>query len=365
MDVVERLFVACGRGLDGGLGGELSALGARVERRLPSGVEVSGPSGLHRTVVLHSRIASAVALELESGPVAEWRAESFWPFLDQGQPWLLEPLGRGAPTREATTRVERLLGRAPQAEAEGAAVLLIHAEGGRISLRIDVAGGALHQRGYREEQGMAPMRETLAAGLLALARHDPGLPLLDPFCGSGTLAIEGAWRALKRAPGLGRRCLFEAFPVHDAAAWAREQAEAQGGVLKALPSPVLLSDVHAGAVGVARRNARRAGLEGLLVPARADALAAPVKPLPLPPGLLVANLPYGKRVGETQDLSPLLASLGRTWRTHAAGWRFALLAPEQTEWERLGIAPLDLHLVDNGGLPCALALGAVPARETT
>jgi putative N6-adenine-specific DNA methylase len=189
----------------------------------------------------------------------------------------------------------------------------------RIASRVN-EGRLLYQRGYREEIGRAPMRETLAAGMLRLAGYTGTDPLWDLMCGSGTLLIEAALIARGIAPGeLGK-------PTRPAAA-----------LLKG-------TDLNAGALGVTRRNARRAGVFDALTLDRAD--ATKVKPTG-PPGLLVANLPYGIRVAKS-DLAALTANL----RTAFRGWRFAFLLQ----------GPLDLdiqqeHALNNGGLRCRLCLG--------
>jgi putative N6-adenine-specific DNA methylase len=189
----------------------------------------------------------------------------------------------------------------------------------RIASRVN-EGRLLYQRGYREELGKAPMRETLAAGMLRLAGYTGDEPLWDPMCGSGTLLIEAAMIATCMLPGeLGK-------PSRKAP-----------GLLKG-------TDLNAGALGVTRRNARRAGVFDALTLERAD--ATKVKPQG-PKGLLVANLPYGKRV-ERLDLAAFTANLKASF----AGWRFALLLQG-----RIDLDVQTEHALNNGGLRCRLCLG--------
>jgi putative N6-adenine-specific DNA methylase len=189
----------------------------------------------------------------------------------------------------------------------------------RIASRVN-EGRLLYQRGYREEIGRAPMRETLAAGMLRLAGYRGDEPLWDLMCGSGTLLIEAAMIATGMAPGeLGK-------PTRKA--------------------PALLkgTDLNAGALGVTRRNARRAGVLDALMLERAD--ATKVKPDGAV-GLLVANLPYGKRVAKT-DLSVFTTNL----RSQFHGWRFAFLLQGALD------LPLQReHALNNGGLRCRLCIG--------
>jgi putative N6-adenine-specific DNA methylase len=189
----------------------------------------------------------------------------------------------------------------------------------RIASRVN-DGRELYRRGYREEIGRAPLRETLAAGVLRLAGYDGTEPLWDPMCGSGTVLIEAALIATGTPPG-------------DLKAHGRAAAALLKG-----------SDLNAGALGVTRRNARRAGLTLELV--RAD--AAEIEPPPGPKGLLVANLPYGKRV-EKGDLTPVLENFA----TRFSGWRFALL----TQGRLPVLTSLQQHELSNGGLRCRLYVG--------
>lgn len=193
----------------------------------------------------------------------------------------------------------------------------------RIELRSRIAsrvgrGRELYQRGYREEIGRAPMRETLAAGVLRLAGYRGDEPLWDPMCGSGTLLIEAALIACGIPPG---------------------DLKAKGHAPKAM---LRGTDLNAGALGVTRRNARRAGVT--LELERAD--AAKIEPRGAP-GLLVANFPYGKRVAKG-DLSAVVANLSRF-----TGWRYAFL----TQGRVGGLAPEQEHAVSNGGLRCQLLVG--------
>jgi putative N6-adenine-specific DNA methylase len=190
----------------------------------------------------------------------------------------------------------------------------------RIASRVN-EGRLLYQRGYREEIGKAPMRETLAAGMLRLAGYSGHEPLWDLMCGSGTLLIEAALIATGTAPGqLGK-------PTRKAAA-----------LLKG-------TDLNAGALGVTRRNARRAGVVDALTLERAD--ATKVKPSGAATGLLVGNLPYGKRV-ERLDLAAFTANLRQSF----GGWRFAFLLQGKIDLEIR-----QEHALNNGGLRCRLCQG--------
>ena len=170
------------------------------------------------------------------------------------------------------------------------------------------------------------------------------------MCGSGTFLVEGVWRAMNRAPGLERPFGFEAFAAHDSAAWAAEKAAARAAER---PSPIVHgSDLNAGALGTARRNARRAGVLESLVLERRD--VAQLQPPEGRVGLVVANPPYGRRVGEVGDLTALYRSLGEVLRTRFTGWRAAVLVPDATLGRALGFPSPERFLLENGGLKVTL-----------
>ncbi len=221
--------------------------------------------------------------------------------------------------------------------------------GGGRKHRVDTTGELLYLRGYRQEIGRAPLRETIAAGMLLLAKWDPSREALwDPMCGSGTLLVEAALIALGRAPGAERHFAFEQHAGFDAKAWAAEPRRA--GVEH---HPLLLgTDLNSGALGTARRNARRAGVLELLTLERADATKLAPRP---GPGLVAANLPYGKRVGVRGELAELYAAFGASLRHAARGWRFAFLLREHAD--ALGLAIDERFAIDNGGLHCTLVVG--------
>jgi len=223
------------------------------------------------------------------------------------------------------------------------------------TLSVDSSGELLYRRGYRQEISRAPMRETLAAGVLLHAGYSGTEPLWDPMCGSGTLVIEAAWIAAHRPPGALRGFAFEAWPWTDREAWRRERARRLAGV-RAAPSSILGSDLHAGSLGTARRNARRAGATDAIAFQHADAtaLVAPAGP----PGLIVSNLPYGKRVGAPGGVDDLLTRFGRSL-LRLAGWRYALLVGEAGDAETLHVSPSKVIPLDNGGLACWLMIGVI------
>jgi putative N6-adenine-specific DNA methylase len=343
---MEDLFVPCTPGLEGALGQELEALGASGHL-VAGGAEVEGPPGTCVRINRWSRIGSRVLLRLGelTHPDAFTRL-SLAPYRAPGQAVWVDAFGEQA-SRWAEG-AQRAWGAAP--ESPDALAIQLRGHGGRCTVSLDTSGLLLHFRGYRQEVGRAPLRETLAAGVLRLCGYDPAVPLWDVMCGSGTILIEAAEQALGLAPGRQRSFAFERFPT--------PLATLPEPALQKIDRPVLLgSDLNAGALGTARRNARRAGVFEALTLERLDATKLVARALP--PGLVLANLPYGKRVGERDELGTLYAALGRSLRTACPGWRFGFLLEQGAE--RLGLPIEQRFEVGNGGLQCEVVTGLVPA----
>jgi putative N6-adenine-specific DNA methylase len=248
------------------------------------------------------------------------------------------------------------------ASAEGAEPLLVVVRGREDSfvVRADASGDLLHRRGHRVDTSSAPLRETLAAALLALARWDPATPLVDPMCGAGTIPIEAALLALGRPPGRDRGFACEGWPGFPAGVAERVRTEALARVRATLPAPILGFDRDALAIAAARRNAARAGLADL-ISLDVAGLGA-VKPPLGPPGLVLVNPPFGKRVGRVAELGPLYASLRRLLEGPLAGWRAGVLVADKRLLGALG-KPTELHRLITGGLAVHLAL-LEPAAPT-
>ncbi len=366
----EQLFVSTLPGLEPALAAEATALGWKP-RGVDGGVELEGPAGLHQEANLRLRCASRVLLRLgsfragDSDTLAERLAA-----LDVSRVWK----GQAAPRLSVSLHRSRVPGpdvvfdaaayawglpsveRAGPLDEEGGGpglTLLVRVEGDGFTVSADTSGEPLHRRGYRQEVSRAPLRETLAAGILRLAGYTGTEPLVDPMCGSGTFLVEGAWMAMRRAPGLLRAFAFETFPTFDAAAWAGRKARAEAESLSAPGAAIHGYDINAGSLGTARRNARRAGVTLALERQDARTLKAPVEG----PGLVVANPPYGKRVGEAEDLPALYRALGNTLRNGFAGWRAAVLVPDDAALVKaLGLPGARSLPVRNGGLRCRLLL---------
>jgi putative N6-adenine-specific DNA methylase len=223
----------------------------------------------------------------------------------------------------------------------------------------NLSGDSLHKRGYRPVQVKSPLNEATAAGLIRMSGWDRASPLVDPMCGSGTLLIEAALLAADRAPGLHRRFAFERWPDFDAASWRALRDEARARAKPTLPFPIEGADRHGGAISIAERSARSAGVEGLVRFSVADAAewvpkrATEPRDGQRPPILVLCNPPYGERIGEGEDLVGSWRALGRFLNECRGGRAFVLSGnPEMLRY--IGRETSRQFSVKNGQLECRL-----------
>jgi putative N6-adenine-specific DNA methylase len=306
----ERIFCACSPGLEPVLAGELAALGLTA-RAVPGGAEAEGEDAA-ALACLASRAADAVLLRLWEGSAREL------------------PAAKRAARRAA-----------------GAAELAVRTSGERATISVDAAGSPLHRRGWRARVGAAPLRETVAAAVLLGCGWEGERPFLDPMCGSGTIAVEAALAAGRRAPGLGRSFAFEGLPGHDAARTARLRARL-AALARPLRVPIVASDRNQGALRIAEKNAAAAGVADAIRFRRED--AAKVAPPP-GPGLCATNPPWGVRLDEgTREAWAALGALLPRLR----GWDVAVLGPDRGLERLLPSPPSSAASLRVGGVACRL-----------
>lgn len=174
-------------------------------------------------------------------------------------------------------------------------------------LFLDTSGSGLHKRGYRANSNAAPLRETLAAALIKLARWRGREPLLDPFCGSGTIAIEAALIAQRRAPGLMRSFDAEKWGCIDASVWRQAREDALSMTDGSARFDIVGSDIDPACVQLSRENARKAGVSGTVFFEQKDAVTRDYSNS----GTLIANPPYGERLLDVQAAEALYTKLGQ------------------------------------------------------
>jgi putative N6-adenine-specific DNA methylase len=364
------LFAIAAPGLEPIVERELRALGVDSVRVDAGGVAFTGGRAAMYRANLHLRTASRVVAR-----VGEFGARGFPELVRQTkrQPWeryldparavqlrvtcrksrlyhsgaVAERVADGIEQRLGITGIEGIKG-SEDDEVHGGQLVIVRMAHDRCLLSVDTSGDLLHRRGYREATAKAPIRETLAAALLLTAEWGVDAPLLDPFCGSGTIAIEGAMLARRIPPGLHRPFAFLEWPDFDGALWRRIHDEATLQILSRAPAPILGSDRDAGAIEAARANAARAGVAGDIEFDR-RALSA-IEP-PKEQGWVCTNPPYGVRVSERAELRNLYAQLGKVLRAKCAGWTVAMFSADPRLERATGLALRPILRTVNGGIP--------------
>ncbi|MFH0900663.1 MAG: hypothetical protein V2A73_08550 [Pseudomonadota bacterium] len=221
-----------------------------------------------------------------------------------------------------------------------------------IVFSVDSSGEPLYRRGYRLETAKAPLRETLAAGVLILAGWEPATPLWDPMCGSGTLVLEAALQSLARAPGACRDFAFCSWPSFNRSRFSTLVANAAQANRTSPAAPLLGSDRNPSAVAIASRNAERLGVHEHVRFSCEDLAHARLPDQPT--GLIVCNAPYGRRIGGS-DIRTTYRSLG-VLASKLPGWRLAVLTSEPRLLGTVGRDELRVHNLVNGGIRVGLHL---------
>ena len=225
-------------------------------------------------------------------------------------------------------------------------------------LMIDTSGVALHKRGYRPEAGAAPLRETLAAALVYTARPREDVLFWDPFCGSGTIAIEAAMLVSGRAPGLGRSFAGEAFANIPKALWEDARAEAQSKIRTDCRFEVYASDIDEDILDLTYENALRAGVEEYIHIFQADARTIKKEDRK---GTVVCNPPYGERMGEREEIERLYQQLGGSFKA-LYPWQIYVLTSSDRFDRLYGQRADKIKKLYNGMLPCYLYQYFKPAE---
>ncbi|MBI5107683.1 MAG: class I SAM-dependent RNA methyltransferase [Rhodocyclales bacterium] len=224
----------------------------------------------------------------------------------------------------------------------------------QATLYLDTSGEPLYLRGHKLAKVGAPLKENLAAGILRLSGWQPGTPLLDPMCGSGTFLLEAAQMALDDAPGLSRKpgdFGFEHLKSFDAGLWRTLQREAAERRREAGALPMFGSDIDGDAVARTRQNLAGAGLDDLVTLQKADLLT---RSAPTPGGVLVANPPYGERLGSEEELAAFYPALGNALKQRFAGWNCWFLSADTRLPKLIRLQASRKIPLFNGPLECRL-----------
>lgn len=366
----ETLFAVVAPGLEHICARELQALGMEQICELPGGVEFRGELRQIYLANLWCRTASRILVRF-----AVFRCRDFPALFNRVAklPWgrFIKP--GAAPQFRVTCHRSRLghTGRIAEVFQQGCAKALgeahedaagfeplvnVRFEDDLCTVSVDSSGELLHRRGYREETAHAPLRETLAAGVLLSLGWDGSVPLYDPMCGSGTFLVEAALIAANRPPGQARSFAFMHWPGYRPGLWQALLTEAARAA-RPIGVDIRGSDRDASAVEAARRNILRSGFPENLCVQQVDLEELQ---LPLEPGWVVTNPPYGERVGAGEDLRPLYRRLGAICRD---GWGCALVSPDPRLSKATGLELNTLVRLSNGGIEVLLQ-AAGPGKKT-
>ncbi|HKB60751.1 MAG TPA: THUMP domain-containing protein [Gallionellaceae bacterium] len=365
-----EFFAPCPRGLEHLMAEELAALGAAEVRVAEGGAGFSGDWALCYRVNLHSRLASRILWRVAG---ADYRTEQEIYDASCALPWekwfdvsrtiRVKVTAIKSPLKSlefATLRIKDAVcdkfrkqrGARPSVDTREPDIR-IHAflEQNRMTLYVDTSGDPLFKRGVRLHTNIAPIRENLAAGILRLAGWRPGIPLLDPMCGSGTFLIEAAQMALNIAPGIARNFAFEKLKNFDAALWARIHGDAEAAQLPVSELPIFGSDLYGDALRAAHSNLEEAGIRAAVDLNQCNVLE--VSP-PAESGILVANLPYGERMGEMEELAALYPKLGDVLKQRFSGWNAYLFTADLRLAKLIRLSATRRIPLYNGAIECRL-----------
>ena len=373
-----HIFAPCPRGLEELLVTELTALGLTHVVPVGGGVQGEANQAALYRANLHSRYATRILVKLAEGPyqkeddIYRMARDIAWhEWFDVSQSIRVGTTAVKSPLRSLdfiTLRVKDGVcdrfradrGARPNVDTNhpDQRIQLFLTETS-ATLYIDSSGNPLWQRGYRMAAGQAPLKENLAAGILALAgwndvdengKHKYKT-FLDPMCGSGTIVIEAAWMRTHTAPGLNRRFACERWAKADKALWAKLRADARAAIKPLAEDTLFASDTHPAAIAATHRHLEQVGF--------ADAISSMENSFveiaaPAESGLIVTNPPYGVRLSEQDALRAEYPEWGRTLKQQFAGWTAAFFTGDLELTKGLGLKPRRRFPLKNGALDCRL-----------
>ncbi|AJJ64947.1 bifunctional 23S rRNA (guanine(2069)-N(7))-methyltransferase RlmK/23S rRNA (guanine(2445)-N(2))-methyltransferase RlmL [Yersinia aldovae] len=372
---MNSLFASTARGLEELLKSELEALGAHDCKIVQGGVHFQGDDRLMYQSLLWSRLASRILL-----PLNEFKVYSDldlylgvqaidWPSIfGLDKTFAVHFSGVNDEIRNSqygalkvkdaiVDSFTRKLDQRPTVAKQQPDIRVnVFLQRDMASVALDLSGEGLHQRGYRDLTGQAPLKENLAAAIIQRSGWQSGAPMVDPMCGSGTLLIEAAMIASDRAPGLHRpHWGFTAWSAFNEALWRELTTEAQVRArngLQETTSRFFGSDIDRRVIEMARANARRAGVSELIT-FNANDVSKLVNPLPEGPvGTVISNPPYGERLESEPALIALHNMLGRIMKSAFGGWRLSLFSASPELLSCLQLRADREFKAKNGPLDC-------------
>jgi putative N6-adenine-specific DNA methylase len=369
-DVPRNCFAAVPRGTEEIAAAELSALGAESVQAGKGGVAfVAGREGLYRAN-LWLRTASRVLVQLAIFPCANpaelyagvhainW-LEMITPEMTLAVDCSLRDSALthsgfvALKTKDAIVdRIREKCGSRPSVNTAAPDVRVnVHLHKNVCTVSLDSSNDPLDRRGYRLERNDAPLRETLAAAVVALTGWDGSMPLVDPMCGSGTIPIEAALVAGRVAPGLQRSFGFQSWLDYDRKLWERLLKEAGEGIRKLPVGLITGYDLDSRALKLASRNAAKAGFDGQLhfFHAALEAFQPEGEH-----GVVIINPPYGKRLGDEEELRELYCQIGDIMKKRCRGWTGYVLTGNLELAKYIGLKASRRFVLFNGAIECRL-----------
>ena len=370
MSNAAHFFASCPRGLEPVLAKELATLAASAVKAVEGGVHFSGALTLAYAANLHSRVASRVLWRAGQShyrtdqDIYDAARKIDWPALFAVERTLRVSVSAiKAPVKSLdfiTLRIKDAIcdvfrareGERPSIDTRTPDVR-VHAflTATEVTLYLDLSGEPLFKRGYRREAGEAPLRENLAAGMLALSGWTPDVPLLDPMCGSGTILCEAAQIAANRAPGIGRAFGFERLLNFDLGAWDTLREKAYTSENNTIKTAIYGSDLRGDALALARANLDELDLADKVSLKQANVFEMPA---PASSGIIVTNPPYGVRMEDRDALAAFYPQLGDALKKRFSGWTAYILSSDMQLAKGIGLAASKRTPLFNGALECRL-----------
>ena len=378
-----EFFITCPKGIEGLLLDEVRSLGAESVKETVAGVYASGPLELGYRICLWSRLANRVLLILQRFPAEDAQAlyegvaQIEWAqHMASGGTLAVDFSGQlpgvdnthfGAlKVKDAVVdQLRTASGERPSVDKNSPHLRInAHCRSGEVQLALDLSGNSLHQRGYRLQQGAAPLKENLAAAVLIRANWpamaEQGAALADPMCGSGTFLVEAGLMAADIAPNLHRQHWgFSRWFQHVPAMWQRLLDEAQQRAAAGLARPPLWIrgyEADPRLLQPLRNNIQRAGLSEWIKVYQGELATFAPAPDRGQTGLIICNPPYGERLGEAASLVYLYQKLGEVLRRECTGWQAGIFTGNPELGRRMGIRSHKQYSLFNGALPCKLLM---------
>ncbi len=379
---IYSIFVTCPKGLHYVLERELESLGAAIIKATPAGVDVEADKISLYRILLWSRVSNRVIIQLTKGKVSsaedvydiaasvDWQSH-----FSEEKTFSVDFIGTNEVINNSIFGALKVKDAIVDQFRENTGVrpsvsktepdmrVSARLQKGRLSIGLDLSGESLHKRGYRTATGRAPLKENLAAGLLALAgwpdQYAEDAGFIDPMCGSGTLLIEAAMFACNKAPGLDRQVWgFDAWCHHDLETWLTIKdaaAEAFSSGKLSFRGRIIGFDQDSSVVSRAWDNIKQAGFDDLIHVEKRE-LSELTLFDKIQPGLLLSNPPYGERLGEVKELESLYALFGQQFENHLIGWRAGIFTGNVDLGRKVAWRSYKQYKLYNGAIDSQLLL---------